>query len=184
MAYLDFLPPDRYPTTYVRDTFPESHWSFEWPRHKVADAIHDFIHPFEQDVRTPHADIRETTEKYYIDIELPGLANMDGFSVKWTNPRTLLVEAQIMRPNIEGSDLLSKNESSKGGLDKDLPGGVHFLARERRVGVFARAFHFSVEINQDEMQADMQYGLLRLVVPKVHDKEPVRQVEVKQAANS
>ncbi|KAH8651286.1 hypothetical protein BX600DRAFT_441721 [Xylariales sp. PMI_506] len=174
-----WLYPERYQTTFLRDTFPEMHWPLAHQRQRLGHVIHDLIHPFEEDVRTPHTDIRETAEKYYIDVELAGLVAKEDYSLKWTNSRTLLVQAQIKRPQLPEEVAAASLPERTPGFDVE-PRKFHFLARERGIGTFARAFYFNVDVDHDRIEAQLQAGLLRLVLLK---KEPehmlAKDVEVK-----
>ncbi|KAM0815755.1 putative HSP20-like chaperone [Seiridium cardinale] len=181
MAYFYMEPPPVYSTTSVSQTFPEAHWPLEHTRHKIGEAVHSAIHPYEQEVRTPHADIRETAKKYYIDIELPGLADKKDLSLKWTGSRTLLVEAKIRRPEIKEEGLVQPEAQPSGtGAKGPEEHPIHHLARERRLGPFARAFHFTMDVDHDQLEANLRHGLLRLVLPKPESehKQP-KEVDVK-----
>ncbi|KAH8651325.1 hypothetical protein BX600DRAFT_473397 [Xylariales sp. PMI_506] len=177
MAFYYFAYPERYQTTTVRDTYPERHWLLEHQRHQIGDAVHNLIHPFDEDIRTPHTDIRETVDKYYIDVELPGLKCGEDYSLRWTNQRTMLIEAQIKRPQIDIEQIVTPRADTESGPGDQKAGAgagpgtapYHFLTKERRVGTFARAFSFTVDVDHDKVLAHLYSGLLRLTVCK---KEP------------
>jgi HSP20 family protein len=183
MAYIYLYPPERYTTTSVNRTFPEHHWPLENTRHKVGDAFHDFFRPYEQDIRTPHTDIRETVKKYYMEIELPGLNSKADYSLKWTGSRTLLVQAEIKRPEVEEELALPPSESpvSPESDPQQKPiHTVHFLTRERRIGTYARAFYFYADVDHDLLEAKLQHGILHIAVPKKEaEQKEAKHVEVK-----
>jgi len=167
-------PPEPYLTSYVGKTFPEHHLPLHQARHKLSHGLHEWIKPYEREVHTPHSDIRETAEKYYIDVELPGCGDKDKFTLKWTNKKTLLVVAEIKRPVVEGETEEQKpeGESSKvGTADNNAPYcdvgcPVHYIERERKIGTFARAFNFYVDVDHDKIDAKLHHGLLSIVLPK------------------
>lgn len=164
-----FLYPERYRTTGVSETF-ETHHLLEHSRHRLGQALRELGHPYEHDIYNPCTDIRETIKHYYIEVELPGAVTED-FSLKWTNPRTLLLQAEVKRPEIKedsasvapGAEMQQDAAASK---SKDTHEAIHILSPERRIGTFARAFHFNVEVDQENVEAKLQRGLLRIVVPK------------------
>ncbi|KAK7885017.1 hypothetical protein LTR67_010875 [Exophiala xenobiotica] len=48
----------------------------------------------------PKVDIRETSQKYHIEIEVPGVIDKNMFVMHWLSPRILLVRGDIPRHNI------------------------------------------------------------------------------------
>ncbi|KAH6645638.1 HSP20-like chaperone [Truncatella angustata] len=174
MAFVYVYPPERYSTTSVSQTFPEAHWPLEHTRHKIGQAFHEFVHPYEVHIYSPHTDIRETAKNYYVDIEFPGLADKKDILLKWTSSRTLIVEARIKRPEIneEGVAQLEDSQTdtaSKEPQQKDHL--IHYLIRERGLGAFARAFSFNVDVQHDKFDATLKYGLLRLILAKPENEQ-------------
>ncbi|KAF2421471.1 HSP20-like chaperone [Tothia fuscella] len=166
-----------YGTTTVDPSFPEHHWPLEHTRHRIGDATHAIGEFFTGGdvLLDPASDIRETTKKFYIDVELPGLRSREALHVKWTNPRTLFVHARIERPKIAEIDELVKAEDKTPKPEH----AVHHLLHERRVGKFARSFYFEAEVDTETMVADMSGGLLSIVVEKKpHEQKPAKSVEV------
>ena len=51
---------------------------------------------------------------------------------------------------------------------------VFLTVKERHMGMFARAFSFPTAVDHATLEAHLEYGLLRLKVPKVMD-EPVKE---------
>lgn len=51
-------------------------------------------------VFAPRIDMRETTQAYYIDIELPGVHDASSLTIVWRSDRELLVEGAIERPSL------------------------------------------------------------------------------------
>ena len=96
--YYNYPPAPPYAVTYLHNSFPEHHHLFEHTRQRIGAA---YGHSHQNDIYNPHIDVRETEEKYYIDIELPGLQSKEALSLTWINGRTLLMPATISRPQIE-----------------------------------------------------------------------------------
>jgi len=168
-----------YSTTMIDPSFPEHHLPLEHTRHRLGEATHaigELFNPYDGNlVLEPRSDIRETTKKFYIDVELPGLRSRDSLKVKWINPRTLFIDATIERPKIEET-----NEPVEPEGDVPKPEhAIHQTARERRIGRFGRAFHFGAEVEQETMVADMSSGLLSITVEKKpHEQKPAKSVDV------
>ncbi|KAF2097953.1 HSP20-like chaperone [Rhizodiscina lignyota] len=181
-AYL-WQPPQPYNTTHLNQSFPEHHYPLEDARHRIGHAF-DFFH--DDNISSPHSDIRETIHNYYIDVDLPGIGR-DDLKMKWSNERTLLLEATKARsdiseaveppleqlPSATPSATASKSDTgkpAKGALQHP----VHQLTKERFVGNLVRAFNFPVDVDRETMTAKLQHGLLAIVVPKVeeHKIEP------------
>ena len=192
--------------TFLQSTFPEHRHMFEQTRHKIGHffgSLHDDSPPI---YNKPRADVRETAEKYYIDVEVPGLESKEKLVLKWTNTRLLLIEATIDRPPIEPpSKEAEKSEAPAAAVSaapdtvsqpvaeadpaaeseatetkksteekKEIP--VHLTVHERRVGKFLRTFSFPVGVDHHSVLAQLQHGLLRLIVNKLPD--PVEHKEI------
>ena len=187
MNYYVSVPPQQpYLTTFLDESFPKHHHLFEGTRHRIDTALQTH---HDQYIHTPRVDVRETAERFYIDIELPGLADKDALALKWNNSKNLFVEASITRPLIDGSPKeKAVDKSTANGADsqkihnvegKVSEEPVHLVVRERGVGQFDRAFQFPVEVDHDTLVAKLQYGLLRItVVKKESDQLSEKRVEV------
>lgn len=149
--YYLYPPPSRYPTTSIRGhAFPTTATTAATatgshhhptnhhnnPLQPLLHVLHDLAHPAiaAHDVRAPAADIRETAARYYIDVELPGVAPGD-YSVRWTdengggNGGLLLVEAELRRRRVpeeeEEEEEENRQEGEEGGPEETLGGSLH-----------------------------------------------------------
>jgi len=194
MAFVYMYSPPPFHTTYVDPTFPEHHLPFERTRHRIGSAISD-INPFSSEkmehIFTPHSDIRETSKKYYIDIELPGLTPKDPLEVRWIdNEKAVIVDATIKRPEIDEGEPAEatkgeSTEAKKDAAEEKSEHPVHILAHERRVGRFVRSFDFNGEVNHETMDVRIGNGLLRIVLEKAPRKEKMtKTVEVQRTEES
>jgi len=182
--YYLYAPPAPYVTTSVSRSFPEPHY---WPLenaihntlHKIGHSVQDVVHPYGNEVRTPHADIRETVDKFYIDVELPGLGGKTDpadFCLKWTNSRTLFLEAELKQPEIS-VQTTSEEAAKKPEVNGETPHHpIHLTTKERRLGHYARAFNFWVEVDREAMETKLQYGLLQIVLKKVPEEKTEHKV--------
>ena len=92
----------------------------------------------------PLADVFDTPGAYLLEIELPGLAQ-DSIDVQ-----------------VKGRELTVRGERHPAGGRS-----AAFHRLERQCGPFTRTFRFDVDIDADDVRAEIRDGLLNLVVPKV-----------------
>ena len=111
-----------------------------------------FADPFftEHESKIMKTDIKEKTDKYLIDIELPGYQKEnikidveDGY---------LTVHAEIN----------SDNEEKEEGK---------FVRRERYVGSCSRSFYVGNEVKSEDIKASFKNGILKIEVPKKEYKK-------------
>jgi HSP20 family molecular chaperone IbpA len=103
----------------------------------------------------PTADIYETQDALTVILEMPGV---DKTKVD------VRVEDGIL--NIEGR------------LDFSNYQGLQPLYTEYNIGHYARSFRLSSKIDQSKIRAELQDGVLSLVLPKVEEAKP-RTIQVK-----
>ncbi|KKZ12722.1 MAG: hypothetical protein TE42_03415 [Candidatus Synechococcus spongiarum SP3] len=100
----------------------------------------------------PAAEIRENDNRYQLAVELPGISK-DAIEIKATE-HGMTVSAE--RPNVDG------------GEDRVLS--------EFRYGSWRRNFYFGKRIDPNQLQAELQDGVLHVTAPKV---DSVKAVSVK-----
>lgn len=105
---------------------------------------------------TPPIDVYETTDRFVVSAELPGLARED-----------IELAVDISRLTIRGRRL---------ERPADAPVVRHFHRVERGHGAFARTFEFAVAIDVAAVTADLADGVLTVTLPKA--AAPFRQIEV------
>jgi HSP20 family protein len=104
----------------------------------------------------PPIDVYETGDKYVITAEVPGLSR-DQIDVAIEDNRITLRGA---RPGAAGQ-----------GANR------HYHQVERGYGSFTRTFEFADPIEADKISADLQQGVLTVILPKV-PVAPPRRIEV------
>jgi HSP20 family molecular chaperone IbpA len=179
-----YPPPLLYPSVYVAATYPEHHLPLYHARHGLTHALHEALAGEDTNVQSPRIDIRETPEKYYIDIELPGLRSTSDLTIKWTNPSVIVVRGAINRNRTleeesaikaastgylnekeNGKNASAKKNAQENQKEEDNH-HIHFLRQERRIGSFMRVFNFATDVDHDTLNATLRYGLLSIVVSK------------------
>ena len=104
----------------------------------------------------PLLDIKEDKEKYTIDVEIPGIDKKDlKISVKKDN---LIIQGE-------------KNEEKKREEES-------YLRVERSYGNFMRSVKLPTEINQSQISAKYNNGIVKIILPKIK-KEKAKEVQVK-----
>ncbi|MCY4359837.1 MAG: Hsp20/alpha crystallin family protein [Cyanobacteria bacterium MAG APA_bin_95] len=101
---------------------------------------------------TPVAEIRENDDRYQLAVELPGISK-DAIDIKATE-HGMTVGAE--RPSVDV------------GEDRVLS--------EIRYGSWRRSFYFGKRIDPNQLQAELQDGVLHVIAPKV---DSVKAVNVK-----
>ena len=172
-----------YASTYIDGTFPQHHWPFEHARQRIGAAMHDAFNPYVGvPAHTPRTDVLETIKKIYLDVELPGVKSKQDVTLTWTNSSTLLLEANIQRPEIKlDEDEIEKEPGDKGSANKESSNdsAVHLLRKERHLGKAARAFTFFVDVDTETMKATLVNGILYIILEKrPHEQLKAKKVEV------
>ena len=153
----------------------------------------------------PRFDIRETRDAYELYGEVPG-AEREDIHVELTEPNTLLVYGRVERDygpapggeeekeddggekekgkekaegEGEGSNEAEgeKKGGKKGGKSKEDP-SVRFFLRERHFGEFAREFAFPGTLQEFDIEATLEKGVLKVVAPKQQPAKG-RKIEIK-----
>jgi len=91
--------------------------------------------------------------------------------VEFTDARTVLIRGRIERGGGGGGGEGERNNvRDEGGEDK-------VWVAERRVGEFRRDFTFPGSIDIEAVRATLEYGILRIVVPKAVEVGP-RKIQI------
>ncbi|KAJ5961069.1 HSP20-like chaperone [Penicillium vulpinum] len=141
----------------------------------------------------PAFDVRELTNAYHLDGELPGV-DQSNIEIEFTDPHTLVIKGHTDRkynndtnsddasssrstspagwhkPTVEDEDAESTTSSAdtvdtaaSHPIENDEP---HFWAKERSIGDFQRTFSFTARVDQDSVSASLKNGVLSVIVPK------------------
>jgi HSP20 family molecular chaperone IbpA len=127
---------------------------------------HDTIRGF-----APKFDVRETSDAYLLDGELPGVFQKD-IDIEFSDPQTLVIkghcEREYQRPEAGETAVQKTGDREKGkGKDKDKDKSQHkYWVSERSAGEFHRSFNFPTRVDQDNVKASLKNGILSIVMPK------------------
>jgi HSP20 family molecular chaperone IbpA len=103
----------------------------------------------------PSVDVYEDEKAYYLEAELPG------YTVEDVN---IHVEKHVL--HISSEKINEKKENKK------------FLVRERGYVKFDRSFTLPEGINEDQIEAEFNNGILKVTLPKTPVEQP-KKIEVK-----
>lgn len=102
------------------------------------------------------ADLYETDDEYVLEMELPGFENDE-------------VEVSVERGVLSVSGAHRSEEEDAGRT---------YHVRERSYERFTRTFTLPQSVNADDVQADLQNGILTVRLPKAAEAKP-RRIQVK-----
>ena len=106
----------------------------------------------------PAVDVRETSEAYSMDIDLPGYTEKDV---------TIHLKERVLT-------VASVHEETK----EEKPNGEQFLIRERCRRRFVRRFTLPEDIDQEKVEAAFKNGVLTVTIPR-KEAAPRRQIAIK-----
>lgn len=101
---------------------------------------------------SPRVEISENEEAYTIEAELPGLEKDD---VK------IALRDGVL--SFSGKKEFRKEENKK---------KEHYFKSEFYYGTFERSFHLPDSIDAEKVQARMDKGVLKILLPKLEEKKP------------
>jgi len=105
----------------------------------------------------PQVDIAESKNAFEISVAAPGMKKAD-FNID-------MKDGSI---TISGERKFEENKEEK-----------NFHSLETQYGSFTRTFHLPDNINEDEVEASYEDGILNIVIPKNEKKELKRKIQVK-----
>lgn len=101
----------------------------------------------------PVADISESDKLYTIETELPGVSK-DDIKLELPDAHTLIIRAEVKEPELQ-------SRGKKSG--------------ERYFGMMERSFVIPSGIKEEEIEAELKDGLLKLQIPKgAEAKKPLQ----------
>jgi Molecular chaperone (small heat shock protein) len=117
---------------------------------------------FDEAVRTnqnfvPTVDLKETSDRYEIDVNVPGL-NRDDISVE-----------------LDGNTLHISGQKERRDDDKDKT----FHRVETEYGYFHRSFNLPESAKTEDINAEYENGVLKVHVPKDAEKTQTKKIEIK-----
>jgi len=146
---------------------------------------------------SPNFDVHETPKDYILDGELPGL-DKSNLSIEFTDSNTLVIHGKIERSYTAGTppEKLLQGAKQKQAITegKETEGKerekgkqheqkaeneepIKYWVSERTVGSFQRSFSFPGEVDQDNVKASYEDGILKVVVPK-KEKRTAKKIDI------
>lgn len=125
----------------------------------------DFFEDFARPMRTAsryntttgimRTDVKESDTSYELDIDLPGY------------------KKENVKAELENGYLTINAETSQNNDQKDEDG--KYIRRERYYGTCSRRFYVGEEVNQEDIKAKFEDGILKVSVPKKEIKPVVEE---------
>ena len=126
-----------------------------WPADSFWNRIFDYDEGGPEDW-TPHMDLIEKPDAYLVKVEIPGIAPED------------------IHVTLDGRELTIKGERTKEETTEE----DNFRVRERSFGSFVRTLTLPLPVDDGQIQADFESGLLTVKIKKAKEGKP-RHIEVK-----
>jgi len=193
---MPFFPRFHYPATSTYPAFPANDLLRLLEETQTQLADHSSSGATSRRAFSPNFDVHETEKEYVLEGELPGLDDKKKLSLEFTDDKTLLVRGKIERSVKRFSDDQGKIQSvEEGGAENKAVEGTEnkeggekkegekkeerpkYWVSERTVGEFSRSFSFPATIDVDAVQASLEHGILKVVVPK-KEKPASRRIEL------
>jgi HSP20 family protein len=147
----------------MRNSLTRSHAEPVRPAWDLGDLFGGLLAPtFARSNALPALDLREDTEAYTLEVEVPGYT-MDRINVHVAdNVLTLTAERAEEIRNAEGNGQGNGN----GGNQQNGRDEVRWHVMERSSGAFSRSIKFPVPIEAQNVRATLRNGVLTITVPK------------------
>lgn len=122
--------------------------------------LDNFFDDFSEDKKlmNMNCDIYEKDGKYNIVIDIPGFDKKD--------------------INIDVEDGYLTINATRNAENNEEDENKHYIKRERFYGSFKRQFYIG-DVNEDSIDAEFKDGTLKVVVPKVEEKNTKKSIEIK-----
>ncbi|KAJ6019723.1 hypothetical protein N7522_001790 [Penicillium canescens] len=126
---------------------------------------------------SPCFDVREGDDAYYLDGELPGLAQED-IDIEFSDPQTLMVKGRSEREYETSYPKTVAQRDEAGQVNEKSEPTHRFWASERSVGEFQRTFSFPVSVDQEHVKAGLKNGILSIFVPKATTASSTKKIAI------
>ncbi|HAH62188.1 MAG TPA: molecular chaperone Hsp20 [Treponema sp.] len=111
---------------------------------------------------TPDVDVRETTDGYTLEMDLPGYTEKD-----------VAVELDHNTLTISSIEKEKNGEENRSTEAHDEQNGK-WLIRERNAGGFSRSFTLPDDVNSEQIAASFKDGVLAVTLPRSEAVRPKR----------
>ncbi|KAE8441113.1 hypothetical protein EG329_005855 [Mollisiaceae sp. DMI_Dod_QoI] len=138
--------------------------------------------PSHEGVAVPRFDVREGSDAFYLDGDLPGLTHLSDIFCEFIDNQVLIVRG-VIKPKLlpttavepKGDPFIpTLHPKSDKFPDAEVSGAepeTTWKLKERQVGKFERSFTFPSIIKQNGMKTSLEAGVLSIVLPKDHEAD-------------
>ncbi|WP_046243582.1 Hsp20/alpha crystallin family protein [Hymenobacter terrenus] len=157
----------------------------------LADMLRDSQAPTTQPTLTfiPAADILETAEGFELHLALPGLKKeavhiefIDGqlmISGDRPNPTAAVKEAAATATEANTMEVNTADENKPAVVTSEAPAAPRFHRTETNYGSFTRSFRLPDTVNVKAISAELNDGILRVVLPFDTEKVTKQHIEIR-----
>ena len=121
------------------------------------DIFDEVMAPMAPKQESMKCDIYEKDNKYHIEMDVPGFTKDD------------------IKIEVNKDSLIITAEKEEKHDEKD---GKKYIHRERRYGKYQRSFYLQ-DLDSDSIDAEFKDGVLKIVIPKMEEKESKKYIEIK-----
>ena len=146
----------------------------------------------------PKFDVKEVTDKYILEGELPGIDQKD-VVVEFADQQTITIKGRTESYREDGNQPTDETEVNATGNDQPTQQAAApsteiaavgskevtqrqaqntYWVSERSVGEFARSFSFPNPVDSENVKASMKNGILSITVPKLQKAKAQRRVQI------
>lgn len=137
--------------------------------------------------RYPSTNMVETPDTYELNVELPGY-DKKNLKIDMVDKRSLVLSGSI-KQEYKSSDSFVKEEEDTDKnqqvlrredyeVTKFKPSEYHWLVNERVSGSFTRSFSFPTFIDDDDIKASYNNGILKVSIPKANPSNVERSIYI------
>lgn len=135
-----------------------------FPFHTAADTARRSA--ARENVRAMRTDIRETEDYYEMETDLPGYRK-DEVSVKLDKGYLTIRAGRDEKDETKAENA----ESNEAGAEPKVEPAGRYIRRERFTGTMSRTFYIGEAVQQEDIRARFENGILTLRIPKKPRKE-------------
>ena len=135
-----------------------------FPFHTAADTARRSA--ARENVRAMRTDIRETEDYYEMETDLPGYRK-DEVSVKLDKGYLTIRAGRDEKDETKAENA----ESNETGAEPKVEPAGRYIRRERFTGTMSRTFYIGETVQQEDIRARFENGILTLRIPKKPRKE-------------
>jgi HSP20 family molecular chaperone IbpA len=114
----------------------------------------------------PKFDVFEAAGAYYLVGEIPGITAKRQVTYEWLADQTLFIRGHIDPLDLEAGWKSTQTSDNSETTENHVTQDMKNLRAERHVGDFERSFTFPTIVDTENMEAELEGGLLKIKISK------------------